>query len=249
MIHYHGTRIACSDDQAARILRGRHAFVSYADTSQLSIVEEVCQSYALDNGAYSFFNSGKPVDWDGYYEFVEDVYGPSTDFAIIPDVIGGTESEQNELIDQWPFDGKRINGVPVWHSDESIARLEMLAERFSLVCLGSGPGLRPDSFEWWTRINQAFDVLTDDDGKPKIRIHLLKGLKPHIFSKLPLTSADSTMVGRNTDNINDKWSGRYKPLSIFSRAMVLIDRIETFNAPKRWIRKPIQTELNLWEVA
>lgn len=243
MIHYHGTRIACSDDQAARILKGRHAFVSYADTSQLSIVEEVCQSYALDNGAYSFFNSGKPVDWEGYYKFVDDVYGPSTDFAIIPDVIGGSESDQNQLMDQWPFDQKRINGIPVWHSDESIPRLEMLAERFPLICIGSGPGLRPDSEDWWIRINQAFDVLTDKEGKPKVRVHLLKGLKPHIFTKLPLTSADSTMVGRHTDDKDTNWSGRYKPLSIFSRAMVLIDRIETFNSPKRWKRQPIQMEL------
>jgi hypothetical protein len=243
MIHYHGTRIACSDDQAARILKGRHAFVSYADTSQLSIVEEVCQSYALDNGAYSFFNSGKPVDWDGYYRFLDDVYGPSTDFAIIPDVIGGSEKEQDDLMQQWPFAGKKINGVPVWHSDESIMRLEMLADKFPLVCLGSGPGLRPDTPEWWNRMNQVFDVLTDKEGKPKVRIHLLKGLKPHIFSRLPLTSADSTMVGRHTDDNDTNWSGRYKPLSIFSRAMVLIDRIETFNSPKRWKRAPIQMEL------
>ena len=243
MIHYHGTRIACSDDQASRILMGRHAFVSYADTTQLSIVEEVCQSYAFDNGAYSFFNSGRVPDWDGYYRFVDDVYGPSTDFAIIPDVIGGSEVDQDDLLRDWPFDAKRVNGVPVWHTDETIPRLEMLAERFSLVCIGSGPGLKPDTEQWWTRINQAFDALTDDSGRPKTRIHLLKGLNPAIFTKLPLTSADSTMVGRNTDDKGQKWTGRYKPLSIFTRAMVLIDRIETFNSPKRWTRQPIQMEL------
>jgi len=79
MIHYHGTPIACSDDQAARILKGRHAFVSYGSRNsvyQLPIIEEVCQSYALDNGAFSLFKSGNPVDWDGYYKFLDEVYGP-----------------------------------------------------------------------------------------------------------------------------------------------------------------------------
>ena len=76
MIHYHGTRIAASDDQVTRILKSRHACVSYADLSQLSIVQEVCQSWMLDNGAYSFWNSGKTTDWEDYYKFVSDL-GPS----------------------------------------------------------------------------------------------------------------------------------------------------------------------------
>ena len=250
VIHYHGTRIACSDDQAARILKGRHAFVSYADTSQLSIVEEVCQSYAFDNGAYSFFNSQKKVNWDGYYKFVEDAYGPSTDFAIIPDNITGSEKEQDKLIGQWPFGNElqtgwrwKIKGVPVWHSAESLLRLEKLAERFDLICIGSSPGLSPDSPQWWTRMHQAFDILTDKDGNPKIKVHLLKGLRPSIFTKLPISSADSTMVGRHTDDKTSKWTGTYKPITIFTRAMVLIDRIEAFNSPKRWDRKPIQMDL------
>jgi len=253
MIHYHGTPIACSDDQAARILKGRHAFVSYGSRNsvyQLPIIEEVCQSYALDNGAFSLFKSGNPVDWDGYYKFLDEVYGPSTDFAIIPDEIGGSEKDQDRLIAEWPFENSKIEGVPVWHSNESINRLSMLAERFQRICIGSGPGLNPNSAEWWMRINQAFDVLTDEDGRPCNKIHLLRGLNNNIFTKLPVTSADSTMVGRSMrESSTCQWTGSFKPITHYAKAMVLIDRIENFNAPKRWTREPIQTEFNLWEFA
>ena len=239
MIHYHGTRIACSDDQAARILRGRHAFVSFADTSQLSIVQEVCQTWALDNGAYSFFNSGKKVDWDDFYHFVDEVRSPSMDFFVIPDVIGGSEEENDELIESCPFN----DGVPVWHTDESIQRLEKLIERFPLICLGSGEGLVPNHHDWWIRIHQALEVICDSTGRPKVKIHGLRMLNPEVFTRIPFTSADSTMVGRNTDESKNKWDGRFKPISIFARAQVLIDRIESFNAPSKWIKKPIQMEL------
>jgi len=60
MIHYHGTRIAASDDQVTRILKSRHACVSYADLSQLSIVQEVCQSWMLDNGPTVSGTQGRP---------------------------------------------------------------------------------------------------------------------------------------------------------------------------------------------
>lgn len=238
MIHYHGTRIACSDDQCARILKGRHAFVSFADPSQLSIVEEVCQSWALDNGAYSFFNSGKKVDWDDFYKFVEEVRSPAMDFFIIPDVIDGTEEENDELIRQCPLQ----DGVPVWHTGESLKRLEMLRDNFPLICIGSGKGLEPNTPDWWIRMNQALEILFDKNGKPKTYIHGLRMLNPEIFTRIPFKSADSTMVGQAI-GLDHRFGGTYKPISIFAKAMVLIDRIETFNSPKRWKRAPIQMEL------
>ncbi len=44
---------------------------------------------------------------------------------MIPDVIGSTEKENDDLLAEWPH-GER--GVPVWHLNESIGRLERLAD-------------------------------------------------------------------------------------------------------------------------
>ena len=226
----------------ARILKSKHAFVSYADPSQLSIVKEVCQSWALDNGAFSFWKSGKEINFDDYFKFIEEVSGPSMDFFIIPDVIGGTEEENDDLIDQSPYQVNGVGGVPVWHTDESLNRLNRLLESFSKIAIGSGNGLTPNSPDWWMRIYQAMDLLTDNQGKPLTKIHGLTILNPEIFQKLPFESADSTMVGRNINAQRNEWKGSYSPLSHYGKAQVLIDRIEFFNSPQFWERVPIQME-------
>ena len=241
MLHYHGTRIACSDDQATRILKGRHAFVSFADTSQLPIVQEVCQSHVFDNGAFSLWKSGVETDWEGYYQFIEDNWSPATDWVVIPDVISGTEQQQDELLAQWPFGGTKVSGSPVWHTNESLRRLERLTATFNHICIGSGPGHYPGDQQWWMKMHQAFDLLCDSRDVPTVKVHLLRGLNVALFTKLPLASADSTTVGRNLDD--QQWNGSgYKPVSIHGRAMVLLDRIESYNSPTNWERKPIQQE-------
>jgi len=50
VIHYHGLPIT-PNAAAVRAVDGGHAFVCWAHPEQLSIVLEVCQSFASDNGA------------------------------------------------------------------------------------------------------------------------------------------------------------------------------------------------------
>ena len=54
-------------------------------------------------------------------------------------------------------------------------------------------------------------------------------LNPVIFSKLPLSSADSTNVARNI-GIDSAWKGTYQPKSKETRAVVLTERIESYNS-------------------
>jgi hypothetical protein len=58
VIHYHGTPIT-PETAAIRVLRGRHAFVSFADPRAIETAAGVCQSFALDNGAFSFWKAGR----------------------------------------------------------------------------------------------------------------------------------------------------------------------------------------------
>lgn len=63
MIHFHGLPIT-PDTAAVSALSGGHAFVSFANPRQLGIAAEVCQSFALDNGAFPAWKSGNPIaDW------------------------------------------------------------------------------------------------------------------------------------------------------------------------------------------
>ncbi len=118
MIHYHGTPIT-PDVAAIEALRAGHAFVSFNRPDQLGVAVEVCQSFAIDNGAFSAWRAGAAVtDWSGYYTWARDCMRiPSCDFAVIPDVIDGDEEANDALLAEWTL--PRWFGAPVWHMHES----------------------------------------------------------------------------------------------------------------------------------
>jgi hypothetical protein len=234
VIHYHGTPITPAS-AAAEVLAGRHAFVSFRDPRQLEIAQEVAQSFALDNGAFSAWQDGEPItDWSPFYAWVAEARSGALDFAIIPDVIDGTEAQNDALIDEWPWPDL---GVPVWHLHESLERLERLCA-FPRVALGSsGEYAQIGSVGWERRMAEAMAVLCEDDGRPRVRIHGLRMLSVDVFTRFPFASADSCNIGRNI-GIDSAWTGRYSPPDKPWRARIMAARIEAFNAPRIWTRSP-----------
>ena len=210
MIHYHGTPMT-PNDACVAALSGRHAMVSFAHAQDLEIVQEVCQSFAVDNGAFSAWVSGKPIeDWTPYYEWVEtEAQAPGLDFALIPDVIDGDEPANDALVAQWPY--SKAIGCPVWHLHESLSRLEQLASSWPRVALGSsGPWSDPGTPAWWRRMAEAMGVLCREDGRPWVKIHGLRMLDVEIVSRVPFSSADSCNVAKNI-GLDSRWSGTYQP--------------------------------------
>ena len=240
MIHYHGTRIAMSDASAALVLSGRHALVSFADQSQLGIVAEVCQSFVLDNGAFSAWSSGVTPDWPAYYEWVREwIRHPGFDWALIPDVIDGDEEANDTLVRTWPHGD---HGVPVWHLHESLDRLDRLTREWPRIALGSsGAWPDPGTAGWWNRMSDAMAVACDT-GRPRAKLHGLRMLNPEVFSRLPLASADSTNVGRNAGNTG-RWQGEYAPASLAARGVVLAERIESVQSAAVWDAPPTQLDI------
>lgn len=239
MIHYHGLPITPGTACATAVSAG-HAFVSFAHPDQLGIAIEVCQSFALDNGAFSAWRGGAPItDWWPYYEWVMDIRRrPGFDFAVIPDVIDGDEAANDALVEAWPLE---TEGAPVWHMHESIERLVRLCE-WPRVCIGSsGQFATVGDARWWGRIAEAMNAICDDDGFPRTKVHGLRMLDPEVFSRLPFASADSTNIGRNV-GIDSAWRGTYTPPSKEVRAMVMRSRIESVNGALRWERQPVQSD-------
>ena len=111
MIPYHGGPFS-DRTVAAEVYRGRHGMISFARPGQLELIAECAQSFALDNGAFTAWRAGRRVeDWNVYYRWVEMWRRhPGCDFALIPDVIEGSELENDDLVAEWPFDDC---GVPV----------------------------------------------------------------------------------------------------------------------------------------
>jgi len=246
VIHYHGGPIT-PETVARRAWRGRHAFVSWAHPQQLGLAASVCQSFALDNGAFSLWRSGTAVDWADYYEWcAEWLDHPACDWAVIPDVIGGTEAENDALIAEWPH-GHR--GVPVWHLNETPDRLERLALSWPRVALGSAA-----KFDVSTPsrcLDRLAEVLpaVSVNGRPACKLHGLRMLNPQITSRVPLASADSTNVARNV-GMDRAWeAGSYCPATKETRADVLVERIESVETPATllWAGVPARSLFDMVE--
>lgn len=215
-------------------IRGGHAFVSYFRPDQLSLAAEVCQSFAIDNGAFSAWRSGNPVkDWAAFYDWAADCQRiPTCDFAVVPDVIDGTEEQNDALLAEWPL--PRHFGAPVWHLHESLERLVRLVNEWPRVCFGSsGEFDTPGSPAWWDRMRLAMLVACDMRGRPLAKFHGLRMLNPKIFTRLPFASADSTNIARNI-GIDKAWTGPYPPGTKTGRAAVMRDRVESPVAPRTW---------------
>ena len=230
MIHYHGGPIT-PETCAYEAWRGGHAFISFARPDQIELAAAICQTFALDNGAFTFWKQdpGEGPDWQGYYEWCGKwLAHPACDWAIIPDVIEGTEDENDALLSEWPF-GHR--GVPVWHLNESPERLVRLASEWPRVALGSCD-------EWDVSVpskclERLYDVLPAicHLGRPAVKLHGLRMLSRRIVTSVPLASADSTNIAQNI-GLDERWAtGGYAPATKRTRAVVLRERIESHQSP------------------
>lgn len=241
MIHYHGISGAGGAKEVVPFVKGRHCFVSFAMPRALPMIASICSSFALDNGAFTAWKNGVPFEWDGLIEFVKDwMSHPAFDFVVIPDVIDGSEKENDELIERWDFPD--FMSVPVFHFHESLSRLESLIERFSYIAFGSsGDFATPNSKEWWVRMNEIMEVATDKEGKARARFHGLRMLDPRIFSRLPLRSADSTNAERNGLFV-DRF-GIYPSPTRGQRCVVIADRVEAHQSSAGWYDEEKSTDI------
>lgn len=233
MIHYHGTPI--TPRAVLHNLAGRCFCVRYGAHNDVDICHEIGQSVMLDNGAYSAWTKGDVTDWHGYYNWCDQWLDHWTTWAVIPDVIDGDEDANDALIAKWPF-GDR--GAPVWHLHESLDRLARLTNMWPLVCLGSsGIYAVVGTPNWMWRMADAMDVVCDVDGRPRTRLHLLRGLQ-FASGPYPLFSADSTNVARNHAGTN---SGR--PRQSAARMAYEIDGRQP---PARWHRYAAPLSLDVF---
>lgn len=226
MIVYHGTPFGGDRAGVARFLQGRHALIPYPRQEDCAVAFEVCQTVVFDNGAFSAWKKGSPIqDWSGYYAWCKEWYRhPAFAWAIIPDVIDGTEEENDALLAEWPTE---VEGVPVWHLHESFDRLSMLALLYRRICLGSsGEYSRTGTKEWMRRMRDAMEVVCDGRGIPLTRLHGLRMAAQEYTSRFPFASVDSTNVAQNA-SLRERF-GTYAAPQKWQRAEAIAHRMEAF---------------------
>ena len=222
--------------------------VSYGHPEQLPLIADVCQSFALDNGAFSAWRSGKPtLDWDPFTEWMREWrMHPGFDWFLIPDVIDGGEAENDQLIYQ--FRDER-DGVPIWHLHESLSRLQRLVAEHKRLAFGSsGAYAQIGTDSWWHRMGTAMSYCCDSHGRPLTKLHGLRMLDPRVFRKFPFASADSTNAARNV-GLDSRWEGPYPPAGKAARGIVLAERIEAHQSAPTYVYQEQQNVLFDWRTS
>lgn len=217
---------------AANFLKGRHALINIEEPWEADIAREVCTGYIVDNGAYIAWRRGTLLGFDDYLSFVDCIKADlNFHWALIPDIIDGSVADNDALLRDWP---DNTPGVPVYHMNEPVGRLEELVHKYPRVAIGSaGEYKLPGSQRWWTRMKILMAVATNPSGYPLTKLHGLRMMAPKIFAKIPFDSVDSSMVGRNAFAIM-----RRHRLDRLSAANLLADRIESSRYTNCWKRQP-----------
>lgn len=231
-IHYHGTPI--TPRTVLQSLAGKHFCVSFAADRDLEECHRIGQSVMLDNGAYSLWKLNPRVytyTWDAFYSWARPWLDYQTTWLVIPDVIGGSEEENDRLLSRY---AQRMGGyrqaAPVWHLHESLDRLERLVQGFERICLGSsGEYAVIGNDVWNNRVNEAFNLICKGSGAPSCWIHMLRGMSL-AGSPYPFASVDSTDVARNHNRPQNN-------------AKEMADRWDALQCPARWTSRPIQRPL------
>lgn len=225
-MHYHGTPI--TPRSVLHDLAGRHFCVSFAKPQDVEICHSIGQSVMLDNGAFSAWKIGLPTDWPGYYAWCDKWFDHPNTWGIIPDVIDGTDEDQDSLIEQWPH-GER--GTPVWHMHEKVNRLVRLTEEWPRVAIGSSKQyskLLSDS--WCSRMDEAWNAIML--GRRRVpNIHMLRGMQL-VRRRWPFASVDSTDIARNHN----------RPQNV---AKAMAERWDANQCPAAWERVPEQLGMML----
>lgn len=238
MIKYHGTPITSKNNSVFKeVMPTRNALVSYANPGDLKRAITICDKIIIDNGAFTTWNKVKKgkiesinwvAHWEKYYLWVA-VMLHKIDYFFIPDVIDGSEDENNELIKEFirKNNYKKTEmvekAIPIWHVNESIRRLKRLMSEFNYIAFGSaGEFGTLGTKEWHIKMNEAMKAVCDADGEPKIKIHMLRCLNPDIFLQYPFYSGDSTTLAQNHSR-DGAWN--------------IIRRIEKYDSPEKYIFK------------
>lgn len=241
MIKYHGTPIT-PKKVFYDMMPSRNGLVSFVNTQDINKILEVCDKIMLDNGAFTIWNKTKTPkrDWMDYYEWVRMYYPRITNF-IIPDIIEGTEEDNNNLLLEVPSD-LIDKGIPVWHFNESLGRLQNMIRKYNYIAFGSSSdishcGTKPQRIKWEEKMKEVMEICCYSDGTPKIKIHMLRCLDKRVFTRFPFYSGDSTNVAQNHylyDTIK-----RNKKQNIKGSGdgwKVITKRIEDYDSPKKYER-------------
>ncbi len=144
-------------------------------------------SLFLDSGAFSAFSLGIDID---IYDYIEHIKQNKKLFEVYAclDVIGSAEKTyENQLI----MEKEGLSPLITFHYGEDIEWLKFYMKKYDYIALGGVADGR-DIRSVRTHLDKCWEILTDDKGMPKLKVHGFGVTSISLMRRYPWYSVDST---------------------------------------------------------
>lgn len=163
--------------------------------------------FFLDSGAFSAWSTGKPIDLDEYCEFIRhnieylDVYAALDCIPGSKDRPASAKERDEAARISWEnylyMKNQGLDPLPVYHYGEDQKWLEqMLDFGCQYIALGALVGVPSQLRRHW--LDRVFTRLTDDAGKPVVKVHGFGMTAIPLIFRYPWYSVDSTSWLKST---------------------------------------------------
>lgn len=155
----------------------------------------------LDSGAFTAWSQGKEINLKDYIKYIKDNRGIIDTYFnldVIPGGVGGkptVESIETAAAASYRNLEKMreagLDPIPVYHEGERFYWLhKMLEDGCKYIGLGGLGGKSPEAKQLW--MDQSFTILTEKDGRPKIKVHGLGIASFDLLRRYPWYTCDAT---------------------------------------------------------
>ena len=147
----------------------------------------------LDSGAYSAFTSGVAIDIERYADFVletEDMWAAVANLDCIPGRGASPAlAAEKSYLNLRHLEELGCRVVPCFHFAEPWRYLDRYIDEYDYVALGGMVKGRKEVLQSW--LDWCWKLLTDEDGKPRVKVHGF-GLSAYwAATRYPWASLDS----------------------------------------------------------
>lgn len=188
--------LRCDEAEQQARLDVRYFLESYHYIHKQSFVDKIREDGVrvfLDSGAFSAFTKGVEVDLDAYCRYIHENMDiiEVIDGALCASVLDGIGDPYKTYVNQKAMEERGVKPLPCFHYGEPEEYLEYYVANYSYITLGGMvPISTPQLRYWLDRIWEKY--LTDENGRPKIKVHGFGLTVIELMTRYPWYSVDSS---------------------------------------------------------
>lgn len=190
-MHHKGqTLLRFNERERAARLENRYFLESYHYVGKGRYAERLREDGTrifLDSGAFSAFTKGVQIDLPRYCDFV----ASNEDIIEVASVLDGIGDPEETWKNQQAMEQQGVKPLPCFHYGEPVEFLQHYIENYEYITLGGMVPISTPQLKLW--LDSIWEnYLTDDQGKPKLKVHGFGLTTISLMTAYPWYSVDSS---------------------------------------------------------